>query len=422
VARGVGVAVAATAHGKVRRVAFLTPEFPTEKATGGGVGSYVWKMATALTAHGVEAEVFVPSLSSGVVDHHGIRVERVPRSRSIPARALVRSLGMMVGQRSDVVIELMNARRLAQALDRRHAERPFDLVQSSNHRLTGAFVRRAPGRRRVIRVSTSRRLYDDAYGIGHALMSRSIESLDVRALRRADLAYAPSRFLADYFNDRYGTDLKVLRPPAELGGAPAEVAPVGLPERYLLHFGALGLRKGTEAVARALPLAWRREPELRMVWAGPLAGDTWSRYQADWGEHRDQVTALGPLDKALLYRVVSDAVAAVLPSTVDNLPNTVIESLALGVPVIGSDGASIDELVENGSSGRLVPIGNDEALAAAMVEAWGGQAAWTGAGFRPPAVLREMEPSEAVRRFLDLAASIRVAAGGPHTAAEKAPL
>jgi glycosyltransferase involved in cell wall biosynthesis len=204
--------------------------------------------------------------------------------------------------------------------------------------------------------------------------------------------------------------------------APAEAAPAGLPERYLLHFGTLGPRKGTDALARALPLAWRRAPDLRMVWVGPLAADTWSRYQATWGDARDRVTALGPLDKALLYRVVADALAAVLPSTVDNLPNTVIESLALGVPVIGSDGASIDELVENGASGRLVPIGNDEALAAAMVEAWGGQARWTGAGFRPPAVLREMEPSEAVRRFLDLAASVPASTDRTHTLGEKATL
>jgi glycogen synthase len=412
--------VAVRAPGPIRRVAFLTPEFPTEKGTG-GVGNYVLKMATALIARGIEAEVFVPSRERGVVTYGGVRVERVPRTRSWGARVAVRLLGVPFGRRSDALVELLNARRLAQALERRHLEQPFDVVQSSNHRLTGVFVRPAPGRRRLIRVSTSRRLYDEAYGIRQALASRWIEALDVRAMRRADLVYAPSRFLADYFNERYGTALEVLRPPAELGGAPAATPPAGLPPRYLVHFGSLGARKGTDAVARALPLAWRSEPDLRIVWAGSIDAGAWSGYQADWGEGATRVSSLGPLDKATLYRLVADAVAAVLPSTVDNLPNTVIESLALGVPVVGSDGASIDELVDDGASGRLVPIGDDAALAAAMVEAWRG-ATWTGAGFRPPAVLAEMEPGQAVRRFVDLAARPVRVAGPPHTRIEEAPL
>ena len=59
-----------------------------------------------------------------------------------------------------------------------------------------------------------------------------------------------------------------------------------------------------------------------------------------------------------------------LPSQVDNLPNTVIESLSLGIPVLGSRGASIDELVEEGRTGHLVELGDVHGLAETLVRMW----------------------------------------------------
>ena len=390
----------------MRRVAFLAPEFATENGATGGVGNYVLKMALALADRGIEAEVFVPSDQPGVVAYQGIRVERVARDRSVFRRGAARVLRPLAGPHAEVVIQLANARRLAAALRRRHGERPFQVVQSSNYHLTGASVERVPGRRHVVRISTSRRLYDDAFGGGRALTARAVETLDARIMRRADAAYAPSAFLADYFRRAYALDVRVVRPPAELGSEPARTLPFALPERYLVHFGSLSARKGTDIVARALATAWRDAPDLRMVWIGPIADAALAAYRAHWGDRADQVVALGTLDKALTYGAVQKAVAAILPSRVDNLPNTVIESLILGVPVIGSDGASIDELVEDGVSGALVPIGDDTALAAAMVAAWRGTARWLGDGFRTPTAIAEMRPDRAVQRFLDLIGSL----------------
>ena len=387
---------------RIPRVAFLTPQFATEPNAAGGVANYVLKMALALVERGTEPEVFVPSDQPGIVAHQGIRVERVARDRSVVLRGAARLLRPLAGPQAEVLIQLANARRLAAALQRRHAERPFEVVQSSNYHLTGASVPRAAGRRHLVRISTSRRLYDDTYGGGRALAARVIEALDARIMRRADAAYAPSSFLADYFRRTYGVDVQVLRPPAELGAVPATEFPFALPERYLLHFGTLSGRKGTDVVAHALVRAWRTAPDLRMVWIGPIADGELTAYRALWGDRAAQVTILGTVEKTLTYGVLAQAIASVLPSRVDNLPNTVIESLILGVPVIGSDGASIDELVEDGVSGALVPIGDDAALAAAMVVAWREEAGWLGDGFRTPAAIADMRPDRAVQRFQEL--------------------
>jgi glycosyltransferase involved in cell wall biosynthesis len=60
----------------------------------------------------------------------------------------------------------------------------------------------------------------------------------------------------------------------------------------------------------------------------------------------------------------------VLPSLVDNLPNVLLEAMMFGRPVIATQGASFDELIEDGYSGFLVPPGDPLALAAKIVDAW----------------------------------------------------
>jgi hypothetical protein len=124
-----------------------------------------------------------------------------------------------------------------------------------------------------------------------------------------------------------------------------------------------------------------------------------SEYRHLWGPFADRVHWLGPLEKPALYSVVKGAVAAVLPSRADNLPNTVSESLMFDVPVIGFNAASLDEMVEAGASGELVPDGDVGQLAAAMLRAWRGETKWR----HPPAILAAMEPQTAAGNLLRLA-------------------
>jgi glycosyltransferase involved in cell wall biosynthesis len=144
-----------------------------------------------------------------------------------------------------------------------------------------------------------------------------------------------------------------------------------------------------------------------MVWVGKGDFKELSSLLAGLGRHRSKVLALYPLTKPELYAVLQRAEAAVLPSLCDNLPNTVIESLMLGIPVIGTRGASIDELVEQGVTGELVAQGDVEGLAAALVRVWRGQSqarkgfAWWGG------IAEEMRPDTAVENLLWLAQGCR---------------
>jgi colanic acid/amylovoran biosynthesis glycosyltransferase len=67
-------------------------------------------------------------------------------------------------------------------------------------------------------------------------------------------------------------------------------------------------------------------------------------------------------------REIQAARALVLPSFAEGLPVVLMEALALQRPVITTFVAGIPELVEHGASGWLVPAGDPDTLAAAMID------------------------------------------------------
>lgn len=75
----------------------------------------------------------------------------------------------------------------------------------------------------------------------------------------------------------------------------------------------------------------------------------------------------GLLDKAEVQRLMLAATVVVVPSRwYENQPMVVLEALARGVPVVGSDLGGMPELIEPGMTGDLVPPNDPRALAATL--------------------------------------------------------
>lgn len=400
----VGEAVSPADH--CRRVAFLTPEFPTESIGSlGGLSNYLNRVSRLLAESGREVEVFVRSDRSETVEHGSVRVHRVPRSPALERGKWGRLARLPGVLRPTLSIGcLRSADALAAAFEARHAEKPFDLVQSSDYAIPGFFVEPRPGLRHIIRCSlTTSWLRGHAakrWGIGRPHDLWLLRRLERRLFHQVDGVYAPSRRTSIDYTARYGAEVGVVRPPFFLESE-AEADGVSFPnapERYLLFVGHLNTAKGIDVLARAMAIAVRRDPGLKMVWAGGQSE------LADWapllGGAIDNVVHVGSVDKPQVYALMRRAVAVVAPSRTDNLPNVVLEAVAQGAPVIGSDGASIDEIVEPGRSGLLVPMADERALASALIEAWQGGPTWLPDGFHRPSILDEVEPHRALETLL----------------------
>jgi glycosyltransferase involved in cell wall biosynthesis len=368
------------------------------------LATYLHRITRILYLGGHEVEVFcVSHQRAETIDFDGVVVHRVLPADDALVRIVCGCARLASGTASGRLCRhLRGSVALARAFTARERQRTFDCVQSSDYGLAGLLIRERANRPHLVRCSWAGDLFlrTDGRFRGPDRISCLLERV---CIRKATVAYAPSRFVADYYRDRYGLTLSVLRPPVLLDPKPAEVPPIDLPSRFLMFFGWIGPRKGTDILARALLQAWNDEPDITMIWAGQeLDVGVLERYQSMWGCQASRVRWLGSISRADVYAVLKRAEAAVLPSVVDNLPNTAIESLLLGVPVIGSRGASLDELIEPGVNGELVPLGDVAGLAAALVRAWRRQSDWL-EPFPLPSIFEQMQPEVARDNLLRLA-------------------
>jgi glycosyltransferase involved in cell wall biosynthesis len=123
-------------------------------------------------------------------------------------------------------------------------------------------------------------------------------------------------------------------------------------------------------VAAAGSLA-ARHPRARFLVIGTSAGDPALDRMAD--ELREQARALGFGDRFLLTgerpdvrRLLGGLAVSVLTSESEGLSNALIESMASGVPTVATRVGGNPEIVEEGVTGFLVPVGDPAALAAAI--------------------------------------------------------
>ncbi len=82
---------------------------------------------------------------------------------------------------------------------------------------------------------------------------------------------------------------------------------------------------------------------------------------------QDRVRLLGFCDDTIAFYEALDLF--VLSSLREGLPNVVLEAMSMSVPVVSTRVAGVPRLIEDGRNGLLCPIGDAEALAAAMGKA-----------------------------------------------------
>ena len=106
--------------------------------------------------------------------------------------------------------------------------------------------------------------------------------------------------------------------------------------------------------------------DIRLVVAGSGPEAAALREQAESLELGPSVQFLGRLDRSAIAALYRSADALLNPSTVDNMPNSVIEALASGVPVVSTDVGGVPFIIKHEETGLLVPAGDPGAMAGAM--------------------------------------------------------
>jgi len=104
-------------------------------------------------------------------------------------------------------------------------------------------------------------------------------------------------------------------------------------------------------------------PDVRCVIAGSTRGELAGvkRRISAHGLHHGRVALLGEIDDQDVPALYASAACFVYPSRYEGFGLQAIEAMAMGVPVIASDGGALPEVV--GDAGLIFPVGDAQALA-----------------------------------------------------------
>lgn len=133
--------------------------------------------------------------------------------------------------------------------------------------------------------------------------------------------------------------------------------------------GRMQTVKNQTDLAKAFVIALQMAPELRnvlrlvMIGDGPLRAEALSVLEA--GGCAD--SAWLPGERSDVPDVMRGLDCFVLPSLAEGISNTILEAMACGLPVVATDVGGNRELIDEGTTGKLVRLGDLQAMATEIV-------------------------------------------------------
>jgi glycosyltransferase involved in cell wall biosynthesis len=306
----------------------------------GGIRRHVVELARRLGERGWESPIAGPAGVLGDLRSldHVVPVPAAPTPTLVAARRALRAAVAASG--ADVV----------------HA-----------HGLKAGWLATLAGLDRPVVVTVHNLVLDEAAGRQAGLL----RALEARLPRRADAVIAVSPAIAERFAGLPGAErVRVARPvgpvptptrtPAEVR-AGLDVAPDA---PLIVTVARLHPQKDLPTLVRAAVALRERVPGVRVVvvGVGPDQGaltDLTKQLGVD-----DTVVLAGPSPDAADEMGAADVVA--MCSLWESGPLVVAEALQLGRPVVATPVGFVPDLIEDGVSGRIVPVGDAPALAAAL--------------------------------------------------------
>ena len=122
------------------------------------------------------------------------------------------------------------------------------------------------------------------------------------------------------------------------------------------------------AVLRAFARIQARRPDATLTLVGSGSQDASLRALAAELQLRN-VTFAGRVPPSEIHRYYADADIYVQAPDIDNMPLSVLEAFASGLPVVSTNVGGVPAMLTHGVHGLLAPANDDQALAAHVTDA-----------------------------------------------------
>jgi glycosyltransferase involved in cell wall biosynthesis len=358
---------------KKLRVVFVTNEYVTESEShDGGIANQFRKYALGLKGLGHQAVVVVKSAQSGRVQCDGIDVHRVPFKESF-AFKVINFITRFKFQKA------LSAYQLGYCFKKKvkelHKEHGFDVAQySSNGGYAVVYEKSIP----TVLVGAS---YDKSYNVANEIynkgwVKRQMEIVNELVFKAHANIFVPSYWLKNILKNELNISSELIETPfleKELNEDDAVANDIDLTsggQKYLLYFGRMGIWKGVIDIANALPSIFDLDSDFYFVFVGKDKGykeTTVVDYLKEKaGKQSHRLLHYSNVIHEQLFPIIRKAYAVVLPSRAENFSNACVETLSLGKVLIGTRGASFDQLITDGENGFLCEIEQPETITNAV--------------------------------------------------------
>ncbi len=140
-------------------------------------------------------------------------------------------------------------------------------------------------------------------------------------------------------------------------------------DRIVLCPRGLGGYLNSDIIIEAAAIVCRKYPDTRFVFISAVGQDKWEQHLQRGRELgiESNLQHDGQISWETMPAYYSSADVMVSISSNDSLPNCMLEAMACGVPLIMGDIPQIQEWVDNGKNGFLIPVRDHEILAGRII-------------------------------------------------------
>lgn len=336
-------------------IVFITTDFIEKKGPTTGLPKYLLRVSTALIRMGHEVSIITGFNHTVFYEFSGINVYRIRR----PA------MKQYSERRKNTIAEcLRDGQILNQALVELYKKEKIDIVQYTSLRGL-AFFHNLP-------VPAVTRLSSYAKMVtldGQEIEKEVKAEFERAAVCNSNAIFGPSEVVAREMAADTGIHIDVIESPFVMDDEEEDFSLFNecfAEKKYILFYGTLIKYKGLYVIADAVHSVLDKYQGLHIGIIGN--GDTGliDLIKHNAGKYADRIIYHPAVGFSQLKPVICHAESIMLPSLMENLSNACIECMALGQIVIGTRGASFDQLIDDGQSGFLCEIGDSVSLSQAV--------------------------------------------------------
>lgn len=327
----------------VKKIAFLTPEYPHARTgNSGGIGTSIKNLAKGLLEEGCQVRVLIyGQKEESVFEDEGIVIQQVKNIK-------VKGLSWF-----------FTRKKIEKIINQLYAAKKIDLIEAPDWTGITSFIRpkKCPI---VIKLHGSDTYFCD---LDKRPVKWHNKFHEKRVLQKADALLSVSQFTADKTNAVFGLQKQFTVIPNSIDIASFEKnITIQEAANTVLYFGSLIRKKGLLELPLIFNELIKLNPSAKLVLVGKDVPDiisgsasTWTMMQTLFTEQALlNVNYLGSVPYQEIQKHISEAAVCVFPSFAEALPVSWIEAMAMQKAIAASNIGWATAVVDNGINGFLV--------------------------------------------------------------------